>query len=565
MDNLHSLLKRQLRRCFGSEEQVPAGLDGFIKAVNDAYSEFDTDRAMIERSLELSSHELLQANSDLGAVLEAFLDLFFHVDQDGVILAYRVGTSADAVISPDQFIGKRIQDVPMDNAGEKFGDAIKRVHATGSLVRIEYTLQTNGQPQYYEANLLPLRNGEIAVIIRNITEQHLARQRELELQNRLARSERMESLGVLAGGVAHDLNNILGPIVVYPGIIMKMIPENEEAHGLLTEIEKSSHRAAAVIQDLLTLARRGNCVMEPVDVNELIENFTRSITFQELETQNPLCKLSMQLGDNLPPALGIQHQLSQAVMNLIINAYESIPAEGCVSVTTECKEVEEHEGIYAPIRAGTYVIIKVRDTGTGIPEESIEHIFEPFYSKKTMGRSGSGLGLTVVYGVVRDMKGYVDIDTKDAEGTEMRLYIPASDSRIYEEETDKETDLSGNARILVVDDVPEQRKLVETVLSSLGYEVETAPNGHEAVDRVHNQPVDLIVMDMIMEEGFDGLDAYKAILEIHPNQKCLIVSGFSDTDRVNEALRCGAGGFLSKPYSIALLGKMVRQELDRIV
>ena len=147
----------------------------------------------------------------------------------------------------------------------------------------------------------------------------------------------------------------------------------------------------------------------------------------------------------------------------------------------------------------------------------------------------------------------------------MRLYIPASDNMVCEEEVDKEIDLSGTARILVVDDVPEQRKLVETVLSSLGYTVETAANGHEAVDRLHDHPVDLIIMDMIMEEGFDGLDAYKAILEIHPNQKCIIVSGFSDTDRVDEALKCGAGGFLSKPYSIALLGKKVRQELDRIV
>ena len=240
MAELHSLLRRQLRRCFGGEDQAPPELEHFIGIVNEAYHEFDADRAMIERSLELSSQELLQANSDLGAVLEAFLDLFFHIDQDGVILAYRVGTSTDVYTSPDEFIGKRIQDIPLEQVGAKFQAAIEHVHETEAHVNIEYTLQTEQGERFYDACLLPLRNGEIAVIIRNVTEQKLTQQHERELQERLVRSERMESLGILAGGVAHDLNNILGPLVIYPGMLFDDVPADGEARELLGEIESSA-------------------------------------------------------------------------------------------------------------------------------------------------------------------------------------------------------------------------------------------------------------------------------------------------------------------------------------
>ncbi|MBT3192897.1 MAG: response regulator [Verrucomicrobia bacterium] len=551
-----------MRRRFGGEDQIPPDLEPFIASINEAYREFDADRAMIERSLELSSQELLQANSDLGAVLEAFLDIFFHIDRDGVILAYRVGTMSDVYIPPEELIGKRIQNIPWDHVGAQFEAAIKRVHTTGSRVDIEYRLRSDEGERHYASRLLPLRNGEIAVIVRNVTERHVTQQRERELQERLMRSERMESLGILAGGVAHDLNNILGPIVAYPELIAEELPETGQTRKFLGEIEKSAHRAAAVVQDLLTMARRGNYILEPVDVNHLVENYAGSLAFKELQGRHPKCTLQLQLGEDLPPALGVSHQLNQAIMNLVMNAYESVSHTGSVTVITECAEVREHASIYVTIRSGQYVILRVRDTGTGIPPENLEHIFEPFYSKKKMGRSGSGLGLTVVYGVVRDMGGYVDVDTQPNTGTEMRLYLPVSDLAIEDERTVVER-CTGHERILIVDDTREQRQLAKHILSDLGYAVETASNGREAIAQLQDHAVNLVLMDMIMEDDLDGLDTYKAILKIHPNQKCLVVSGFSETDRVRETLECGAGGFISKPYSIDQLSSAIREELDR--
>jgi len=344
-------------------------------------------------------------------------------------------------------------------------------------------------------------------------------------------------------------------------MILDDLPEGGEARELLNEIESSAHRAAAVIQDLLTMTRRGNYVLESVDVNSLVDGYARSFAMKELQTLHPSCVLDLQLEEGIPPALGVQHQINQAIMNLVMNAYESVPGKGTVTVITECEEIEEHAGIYETIRGGRYVILRVRDTGTGIPKENLEHIFEPFYSKKKLGRSGSGLGLTVVYGVVRDMGGYVDIET-DATGTEIRLYLPISDKPLKETEIEEKS-FTGRERILVVDDVPEQRRLATNVLTDLGYAVETANNGHEAIEQLRDHAVDLVLLDMIMEDDLDGLDTYKAILEIHPHQRCVIASGFSETDRVREALECGAGGFVSKPYSIEELGKAIREELDR--
>ena len=559
-DERHSLLRRQLRRHFGPEDDLPPEVAAFIDVVDGAYKEFDADRGMIERSLELSSQELLQANSDMGAVLEVLLDLFFHVDQDGVILAYRVGNTSDVFISPDQFIGKRIQNIPLPLVGAKFGEAIRRVHATKSLVRMEYTITRSDGDHYYDASLLPLRNGEIAVIIINITEKRRTEERERRLNDRLARAERMESLGVLAGGVAHDLNNILGPVLAYPSMIMPDLPDDSESREFVEEIEKSARRAVAVIQDLLTMARRGNYVLEPVDVNSIVNSYVSSFAFTELQAQHPRCILKLELEKNMPPALGIQHHLNQAVMNLIMNAYEAIPDHGHVTVTTEVAHVEEHAGMYDTIAKGTYILVRVSDTGDGIPQENMEHIFEPFYSRKKMGRSGSGLGLTVVYGVVRDMNGYVDVDSS-SDGTRMRIYIPVSEKEI-ETSGSEPTDLSGNEQILVVDDVKEQRDVARHMLMHLGYKVATAEHGHAALAYLRENPADLVITDMIMEEGFDGLDTYMAIREINRRQKCIIASVYSETDRVREALSCGACAFDQKPYAMDAIGSIVRTVLD---
>ncbi|MBA4394516.1 MAG: hybrid sensor histidine kinase/response regulator, partial [Desulfobacca sp.] len=219
---------------------------------------------------------------------------------------------------------------------------------------------------------------------------------------------------------------------------------------------------------------------------------------------------------------------------------------------------------YEETREGEYVLLMVSDTGSGIPQADLRRIFEPFYTKKVMGRSGTGLGLAVVWGTVKDHNGYIDVRSKEGKGSTFTLYFPVTREVLMEErKSPSRTDYLGQGEsILVVDDIKEQRSLAANMLGSLGYQVNTVASGEEAVETLKSKPVDLLVLDMIMDPGIDGLETYKRILEIRPGQKAIIVSGFSETDQVRRAQALGAGPYVRKPYVLEKIGMAVRRELD---
>ena len=220
---------------------------------------------------------------------------------------------------------------------------------------------------------------------------------------------------------------------------------------------------------------------------------------------------------------------------------------------------------YDEVKEGDYAVLTVADDGIGIAHEDLKRIFEPFYSKKVMGRSGTGLGMAVVWGTVKDHDGYIDVRSVPNQGTTFELYFPVtrevwtaeSDSRLVE-------DLSGHGEsILVVDDIADQREIASRILIRLGYTVETAHSGEAAIEHMLTRRVDLLILDMIMEPGMDGLDTYREILKSHPNQKAIIASGFSENDRVREAQRLGARQYVKKPYTMQSIGMAVKAELEK--
>jgi len=404
----------------------------------------------------------------------------------------------------------------------------------------------------------------IVGIAEDITERKKAEQREHELNKKLARAERMESLGILAGGVAHDLNNILSPLVGYPDMILEDIPEDNPCREHVKEIKVSAKRAAAAIQDLLCLARRGSIATEPIDLNEVISSQLKSAAFLELQAGNPevVVKVNQAPGDLVVNGSAIH--LARVVMNLLVNAFEAMSEGGELFITTTSRHLDADRAKHEMIEEGNYASLRIRDSGVGIEREDVERIFEPFYTKKKMGRSGSGLGLTAVYGIITDLQGYIDVKTQVGEGTELILHFPLS-SELPETDAAKVKDepRGGAEKILVVDDKREQRQLAEGILTRLGYKVETAENGHDAIKKINRKPADLLVLDMIMEEDFDGLDTYEEILKKRPHQRCVIVSGYARTDRAKKAKELGAGGYLAKPYAPNDLARAVRLELDR--
>lgn len=504
-------------------------------------------------------------------------DMYFQLTEDGTVISVNVQGASQLGYAVDELVGQSVVRVVhpadvdtvlnqvsnvLDDPGTVHHIEFRKVRKDGSMLFVSESLSVQ-----QEEGKAPI----IRILCRDITPQKTAEERAQQLQERLARSERMESLGILAGGVAHDLNNILGPMVAYPDLLLDRFEESSDDYEIVKEIKRSAGRAAAVIRDLLTLARRGRYQLEPTDLNEVVESYLRSAGFAELQALYPNVEPLVRLKPDLPAFDGSSVNLVKVLMNLVINAFEAMPHGGTLHIDTRVQSASSTYMGYESIPRGDYVILEVSDTGSGIEAKDQERMFEPFFTKKKMGRSGSGLGLSVVYGVVKDHGGYIDVKSDVGKGTAIRISIPIRANMAVAEEVENLESILGNERILIVDDVAEQRTMAAKLLRDMGYHVDTAASGREAVKRLEEiraegdvtSPYAVVLLDMIMEEDFDGLDTYQRMIEFFPDQKCVIVSGYSETSRVKQAQSLGAGRYLPKPYTREELGKAVRGEIDR--
>jgi len=339
------------------------------------------------------------------------------------------------------------------------------------------------------------------------------------------------------------------------------LPADSSIRSNILKIENSAQRAAEVVQDLLTMARRGRYDMVPIDLNEVINSYLQSPDFSIVKSKSPNVKLNIELDKRSPRVHGSSPHLSKVIMNLIINAFDAMPHGGQLTITSKCQEIEKLISGYDNIEKGRYVTLTISDTGIGINKKDYKRLFEPFYTKKEMGKSGSGLGLAIVYGVIKDHNGYIDVQSEVNRGSEFVMYLPEAKVNAVKTK-EKIIDIRGSEKILIVDDLEEQRELAASVLSSLGYDVNVAANGREAVGYLKSHSADVIVLDMIMEDDFDGLDTYLEILKNDSNQKAIIASGFSETDRVKEAMKIGVGKYIRKPYTMQIIGKAIREVLS---
>lgn len=457
---------------------------------------------------------------------------------------------ASNVLSEQLAVSEKSKDFNRSNTLE-----IELYHKDGSTLWTEVTasflLDDNREP----VGLLG--------VTRDITERRKSEKERAELQQKLERLKKMEALGLLAGGVAHDLNNVLSGIISYPELLLLDLPEDSPLIQPIQTMKASGEKAAAIVQDLLTLARRGVTTTEVLNLNAIIMEYLTSPEHDKLISYHPGVKVETRLEEKLPNLVGSSVHLRKTIMNLASNAAEAQPGGGRIIISTCSRYVDTDMHGFEKVAEGEYVVLNVEDYGEGIAAEDLQRIFEPFYTKKIMGRSGTGLGMAVVWGTVQDHKGYIDVKSKEGQGTQFELYFPMTRRRIRQDvESPPIANFSGNREsILVVDDVREQREIATTILEKLNYRVSTAASGEEAVDHVKNNQVDLLILDMIMEPGIDGLETYRRILDFQPAQKAIIASGFSETDRVREAQHLGAGSYTKKPYSMESIARAVRKEI----
>jgi len=411
-------------------------------------------------------------------------------------------------------------------------------------------------------------NGEISgsvLIFRDMTASKLAEQEKLKLQERLNRAEKMESLGILAGGVAHDLNNVLGVILGYAELLLLKTDESSASRPQIQAIMKGGKKAAAIVDDLLTLARRGVAGRDVLNLNRIITDCLQTQELLNLSFYHPSVKIKTDLDPDLLNISGSSIHFDTSIYNLISNASEAMPEGGVVTIKTTNQYLDKPVHGYDKIKDGDYVVLSISDTGEGIHKDDIKRVFEPFYTKKVMGRSGTGLGLAVVWGTVKDHHGYINVQSEKGKGCTFSMYFPITREELSAEHISVAiSEYKGKGEsILIVDDVKEQRDIATVILEELNYSVSSVKSGEEAVAYLQENHVDLMVLDMIMDPGMDGLDTYRNVLELYPQQKAVVVSGFSESERVKAVQSLGAGTYVKKPYVIEKLGLAIRKELDR--
>jgi len=528
-----------------------------------------TDRKQAE-------NELKESRRRFSEIIEFLPDATLVIDRDGKVIAWNRAIEAMTGVKAEEMLGRGNYEYSIPFYGERRPIIIDlALHPDHEMEKQYTSIQRMGDILFGEAftpNLPPgnvhlsatasvLRNSKgdiIAAIecIRDNTERK-------KLEERLHRAEKMEALGTLAGGVAHDLNNVLGGLVGYSELLLMDIPEGNPWRKHVTNVQQSSLRAAAIIQDLLTLARRGVEVSEVVNLNNVISDYFKTPEFEKLKAYHPNVTYKTNIAEDLLNIKGSPVHLEKTIMNLMSNASEAIFARGEVLIGTENHYLDKPIRGYDYMHEGDYVVLTVSDNGKGISSADIKKIFEPFYTKKVMGRSGTGLGLAVVWGTVKDHNGYIDVQSEDGKGSTFKIYLPVTREELSRSQQKISPDqyMGDGESILVVDDVKEQREVATSLLARLGYRVYAVSSGEEAVTYLTEQEVDLLVLDMIMDPGIDGLETYQRVLKINPRQKAIIVSGFSETDRVKKAQKLGAGAYVKKPYMWEKIGMAIKSEL----
>ncbi len=433
-----------------------------------------------------------------------------------------------------------------DEGQEHFDRLLAEGYATGELPFVA----KSGEVRFWMVSAVQVDGGLYLGFVSDTTEVR-------KLQQLASRAERLETAGTIAGQVAHDFNNLLGPVMAYPDLIRDELPHDHPVLPYLSDIESAARKMSEINQDLLTMGRRGHYNQEVLDLNQVVLHAVK-----EVIPRSETLKCHLNLSSDLLNMKGGRAQIHRLLANLLSNALDAMQEIGEITLRTENFYADDTSIAFGRVPKGEYVKLTLSDTGCGIPQDILERIFDPFFTTKTADKKrGSGLGLSVVDAVVKDHNGYLDLQSREGKGTSFYLYFPVT--RESRDEGGNQQSLMGNESVLVVDDDHVQREVCRKLLERLGYQVRVVECGEDAVELVRTHQPDLLVLDMVMPGGIDGTETYRQIREIHGHQKAIILSGYSETQRVLEAQKMGAGAFVRKPLTKAVLAHAVRTELDR--
>ena len=601
MPDLHSLLRRQLKRHFRDAE-IPAELPPVLESVDQAYRQFDDDRAMLERSLDLSSQELLQANTELRTLVAAFPDQILRIDSNGVILDVKGARHAEP--ARGWTIGRPIAEVLDAAARGPMIEALARLSQSGAPVNLEVEIGADTPaPRLFEARLQPMAGAQVMLILRDVTERYYAEKqlrasqlalheahrdlerrvdertaalarandelrREMadrqtaessrsELEEQLRHAQKMEAIGRLSGGIAHDFNNLLTAIRGYSELLLTSLA-GSPLRSDVEEIFNAAERAATLTGQLLAFSRRQILSPEILVLNQRVMDMGRMLN----RLIGEHIAIDLHLATDLWSVRADAAQLEQVLVNLALNARDAMPDGGRLAIETANREVSAAQARALEISPGLFVELLVRDTGIGIPAEVQGHIFEPFFTTKPKG-AGTGLGLSMVYGFVRQSGGTVTVQSAPGRGSTFSLLLPRTDDTTPSGPPTPRTlsaATQGSGTVLIAEDERALRRLSATVLRQAGYQTIEASDGQQALDlyTVHSHSIVMVVTDVVMPR-MGGIELAKRLRALRPEIPLLFVTGYVEQ---SETLHEQGTPVLLKPFSPDSLLKAVTAALS---
>jgi len=506
---------------------------------------------------------LIKSEEFIKKILDTVDEGFIVIDPEYRIVSANKAYCEQVKCTANNIVGEHCYDVshhrdrPCFDAGEECPPA--HTFKTGEPCAAVHThYDSDGNPVYIETKSYPMKDasGKVTAVIEtlnNITEKKT-------LEDQLRHAQKMEAVGTLAGGIAHDFNNILTAIMGYANIVQMKMQKDDPERDDVTQILESAERAAKLTHSLLAFSSQQVMNTQPLNLNEIIRNmerFTARLIGENIEIRT-------MLGEGEVIMMADSGQIEQVMMNLIVNARDAMPKGGVLTIRSKVVDAdEEFLKSQSYVKHGRYALVSVSDTGIGMDEETKRRIFEPFFTTKEIGR-GTGLGLALVYGIVKQHHGYILVDSEPGKGTLFRIYFPLIEPPVERKPTKKHEHLPGGGEtILVAEDDDTLRKLLQTVLTMGGYKTIMAENGDDAVLKFKEKKDDiqLVLLDMLMPKK-NGKEAYDEIIKIKTGIKAIFISGYTANGfKGLEGLEKNVA-FVSKPITPGDLLSRVRETLD---
>jgi two-component system, cell cycle sensor histidine kinase and response regulator CckA len=531
-----------------------------VSPVKDHNGEINTFIAVINDINERKKAEqaLKDSENRMRSILEAIPDQVCIIDDTGKIVDYHSTGEIELLTSEEKIIGANIMDVIGAKQAERAMKIVGKIFKTGGVQSFEYNVKfSDGSTRYRDVRIAKYSEKSVIVVVRDITERTNAVNEQIYLKEKLFEMQKTESIVRVAGGIAHEFNNILMGIMGYADLLKLSIninsaPEKEAVEVIL----KEAGRAASLTKQMLSYARGGKYFPVPMNINDVLRKAAR---MAEKNFDNNI-DISFGFENDILSITADINQMELVITNLLQNAVDFMPSGGEILIETKNVMLDDQcNNKPLVLKGGQYIKFSISDNGRGIPESFHGKIFDPFYTTKKVGE-GTGLGLASVQGIIDYHKGMIEVSSFSGSGSTFTVYMPASNEKAREiEHVDTNEKITGKGEtILVVDDDENIRKLANVQLQSLGYKVLMVSDGIEAVKiyQERKDMIDMIMLDVIMPK-MDGLSTFIELSKINPDVKVIVMSGFSKEGKAENIIDRGALGFLQKPFRISEISKLL--------